>query len=167
MKNIIVFFILLLNTCFFIQAQDLSSPQGFKLEKPSDYAKYHDYIIEAAQWLENTPLNEEVEKRRAIQNFVQKWTAGSPSVRVNKQAFIDIFTEKNPNLFPVFLAAWASYQIQHPEEKNLDKLHAIGLTAMNKVYQMGGAKEEKFFNKLAQIIADGDLETWVGYQLEQ
>ena len=168
MKNITSsIFILLLSMCIYAQAQEMGTPQNFTLEKPSDYAQYEPYIVEAAHWLESTPLNEQVKKRKAIQSFIQKWTVGSSSVQVNKQAFVDIFTKANPDLSSVFLAAWARHQLQNPDEKDTIKLHSIGLESMNKVYQLGGGEEDRFFIKLNNIIAAGELPTWVGHQLNQ
>lgn len=78
--------------------QELKIPENYTLEKKEDYAQHEKDIINCINWLVNTPINNQVNKRKEASTFLMNWLAGSPNVTIEISSLIINFTEKNPDL---------------------------------------------------------------------
>ncbi len=166
MKKYFVF--IALCTGFYTAAlaqKKLEIPKKYEFQTENDYSQYNSLIIEAAEWLKNTPLNKQGKKGEKVKAFLQDWLANHPTITVAKERFIDFYTAKNPELLTVFMANWASYQLQNPTEKDTVKLHTEGLKAMIEAYQLGGVEQDDAYLKLNAILEEGTLAKWVAYQI--
>lgn len=150
---------LFFSVCSF--AQGFEVPQQYEFRSKEDYSRYHQQIIKAAGWLENTPLNQEEEKRRQVNAFVFQWLSGSPEVSVEVQEYVNTFSEKNPQLVLVFLGGWARYQLQNPGEPDKVKFHTAGMESVLRVYELGGVQKDKKVEKLLRYRDKGKLDLWV------
>lgn len=142
-------------------AQSFEVPQEYEFATKEDYGRYHQQIIEAAGWLETTPLDKEPEKRQQVNTFVFQWLSGSPEVSVELQEYVSLFSDKNPQLLLVFLGGWARCQLQHPDEADKKKFHTAGIESVLKAYEQGGARKDKNVEKLLKCRDKGKLDNWV------
>ncbi|MBG8555943.1 hypothetical protein [Hymenobacter guriensis] len=143
------------------QAPAYQPPMGYSFRDAEDYASYAPQVIEAANWLEATPLDQEPDMRRAVNRFLLQWVSGSPAVKVKLQTFVTELSRQEPNYMMLFLAGWARYQLQHPGEKDALTLNLAGLTPVLKMYQANPAQKNKVLDELLQEQANGTLQAWV------
>lgn len=84
-------------------SQEFKVPTDIKLEQAEDYKNYESDILKCINWLENTPLNQDEQKRTNANAFLMLWITGAPNVSVTMQAFQIDLTEKNPALLINFI----------------------------------------------------------------
>ncbi len=141
-----------------VPAEYSFATEGFK--------NYHITVIECANWLENTPLDEEAEKREKAVKFLNDWLDGSPQVNITLNDKIMIFSEKNPILTEAFKGGWARLVIKDPERTN-DPLgcNLAGIISAMNVYQLRGRKKDKEMENLLKLMKKNELSGWVKTQL--
>jgi hypothetical protein len=122
-------------------------------------------VIASIDWLENTPLNEEKEKRQQLFALLTAWAINSPTVTIEVNANIIKFSEKNSELLIFYMAGWTKYALQNNYSKDVLQGNLAGLRSAIKVYKTGSFKKDKFMQKLVDIEAKGELEKWVTEQL--
>src|ERR1700693_2154940 len=101
-----VFFLTI--TCFLAVAtntfaQTYEVPKDYVLKAKEDYAKYEQDVINTIDWLEQTPWNEQPEKRDEAKAFYLKWIEGSPTVSVEINSEIAKLSKNNPELFGSYM----------------------------------------------------------------
>ncbi len=164
----------LMLTAFFalsqiVMAQDFEVPKKYKLKKNEDFAKYEKDVIDCVNWLENTPINEEPEKRKDAYAFLMAWMTGSPSVTIELNESILGSIDNNKELVLIFMGGWTKYAIENPiDQKDQIKCTLAGLKSVIKVYKMGnGIKKDKNVEKIVKLDDNGELEEWVKNQLKK
>jgi hypothetical protein len=146
---------------FAVNAQSFEVPE-FDPQSPEDYARYEKDIIACANWLEETPLDQEAVKRRAANAFLIKWLSGTKDVTVSINSEITRYTDKNPQLLVLFMAGWCRYALQNNYSK--DQLHGCyeGMKSMIVVYKKRvGIKKDRLMENLVKVFEHGDLESWI------
>lgn len=134
----------------------------YKLEAKEDYAKYEQDIVKAANWLESTPIGKEMEKRRRVNAFVVVWLTGSPSVSISVGKMSTDLSEKNPELFAMFMAGYARYVLENSYSKDELKANTAAVKSMISLYNLGGdVKKNKILQKAIEADKAGTLEAWV------
>lgn len=147
------------------QTMAYKPPTGYTLQRPDDYDEYKPDIVKTVNWLETTPINKEVEKRREATRFLFQWISGAPDVSVQMQKYVADLTAQEPELLLLFMGGWARYQIQHPEVKDPVVLNTEALKTVLKGYKLGGVKSNKQLDMLSGLNAKGTLIDWVRKQL--
>jgi hypothetical protein len=169
MKNIKVYPLAIL-FCLYLHsnAQDFNVPKDITLVVAEDYAKYEKDIISCINWLENTPLNVDEQKRIEANAFLMKWLTGSPTVSINLDADIVVkCTDKNPQLLMLFLAGWTRYSLENGYSKDQQKGYFEGFKSMIKVYKKGiSIKKDKDLENIIEIYDNGDLEKWISENIK-
>lgn len=149
--------------CNSVKSQNFEVPENYVLKVKEDYARYEKDIIACANWLENSPLDKEENKRIEANAFLLKWLSGSPTVNVNLDAgmIVKLF-EKNPHLQFIFLAGWTRYSLMNNYSNDKQMGHLEGLKSVINVYKKGaGIKKSKDLEKLVKLYDEGKLENWV------
>lgn len=113
-KYLPLFSFLFLSTHLF--AQNLEIPNDLKLEVAEDYKNTEQLVIDSGEWLLNTPLSENPEKRKQINAFLMKWLSGSPTVSIELTSGIVPFD--CADCLMSFLSGWASYSLQNNYSKD-------------------------------------------------
>ena len=153
MKNLLLLFA---SFFLFIQlsAQTFEVPANYKLKSKKDYAKYEQDIVQAVDWLINTPLSSDKKKREEVNAFLLQWLTGSPSVSIGLDPNITTFTECGDCLM-IFMGGWAKYVIETKD--NTDKVEAnlAGLKSVISFYEkqkaeLGSMKALDKFIKLKE-----------------
>ncbi len=150
-------------------AQNFELPQNIQLKNKSDYAKYKNPIVNAINWLENTPIKEQTAKRTKVKNFVMQWIMGTPMVSIGLQSFQMELTKKNPELLTSFLGGWTKFELENPSEKNNTiKANLAGFKSLMKVYannKGNGIKKDRTIEKIIKM-KPSNLEKWIRKEVE-
>ncbi len=159
--------ITLLLTVLFFQtsfSQEFTIPKNVKLDSAEDYKKYETDIINCINWLENTPINTNTEKRTLANAFLTQWAMGTPTVTIEMQSFQIDLTTKNPDLLMTFMGGWIKYSIENPTIKNTTEAGNItGINSIIKVYSKNkdnGIKKDKRIEKLMKMDKP-ELQEWI------
>ncbi|NRD19591.1 hypothetical protein HNV08_05995 [Winogradskyella eckloniae] len=169
LKNIIFAFTLTLFVAQLSWSQTFEVPENVKLEVAEDYVKHEPQIVDCINWLENTPMSEEADKRLMANAYVMKWATGTTTVTISMQSFQVDLTTKNPELLIVFIGGWIKYAIENPDDKdNVEAGNISGINSLIKVYSANkgnGLKKDKRIEKLIKMDAS-ELKNWVAEQLK-
>ncbi len=162
-KMIFTFSALLFLISVITMAQDFEIPKNYVLKAASDYAKYEKDIIACANWLENTPLNVDEQKRLDANAFLMKWLTGSPTVSISLNAdIVTKCTDKNPDLLMLFLAGWTRFSLENNYSKDQQKGYFEGFKSMINVYNRGvSIKKDKDLEGIIELYNKGELEAWI------
>jgi len=146
-----------------LNAQEFVVPKNYTLNTAADYAKYEKDIIVCANWMENTPLNIEQQKRIDANTFLMKWITGSPTVSIGLNADVLVkCTDKNPDLMILFIAGWTRYALENNYSRDQQKGYFEGFKTIINVYKKGiSIKKDKDLEKIADIYDKGELESWL------
>lgn len=165
MKKRLVFLIMILFVFGInqIKSQNFEVPKDYVLEAKDDYSKYEKDIIACANWMENSPLDKDVAKRKDVNTFFMKWLTGTPTVSVSISADLVVkYTEKNPDLLMIFMAGWTRYSLENNYSKDQQNGYFEGYKSIINVYKKGfGIKKDKNLEKLIKIYDKGELENWI------
>ncbi len=145
-------------------SQNFRVPDNIKLDKAEDYAKYEKDILDCISWLEETPVDVQVERRQQANTFLMMWVTGSPTVTITLGEDALIVAEKNPELLMTFIGGWTKLVIENPQYKSDDvKGNLAGLQSVIKVYKKGKGiiKRDKDIDRLIKLDDAGTLEAWV------
>lgn len=133
-------------------------PEYVKLETPGDYARYDSDIVKAAQWLIETDLDKELQKRMDVNQFVLVWVTGNPFMKLTLYEKVLTSYGKNPQLLTIYMASYAAYWTKENNEVGAIK---AGFQAMIKVYKKGiGITKYEQMNKLSKM-SDEQLEKYI------
>lgn len=168
-KNILIVFVLTLFVAQTSWSQTFNIPDKVKLEVAEDYVKHEQRIVECINWLENTPMSEEADKRLMANAYLMKWATGTPTVTIEMQAFQIDLAKKNSELLIIFMGGWIKYAIENPDDKdNVEAGNISGINSLIKVYSANkgnGLKKDKRIEKLIKMDAS-ELQNWVAEQLK-
>ena len=112
-------------------------PKNIELKTKEDYTKYQGTVVGAEKWMEETDLDQQTEKRQAINQFIVQWVAGSPTVTISLDESLAQLTEKNPDLLALYLASYSKYIIEHKNDPSNFNAARAALTSISKVYRKG------------------------------
>ncbi|GAB3572598.1 hypothetical protein [Hymenobacter daeguensis] len=142
-------------------AQTFDVPAQYSFSKPDDFARYEPQVISTINWLEATPVNQDVSRRKQAQRFLLEWASGSPKVSIGLQPYLGELYGKQTDLLMAFMGGWTRYSLQHPGVADPLMLNAEGVQAMLKVYALGGMGTIKPLDKVRDLAAAGELNTWL------
>lgn len=150
-----------------------SFSQDFSLLDPlpttkEEFIKSEPAIISLVDWLENTPLDQEPDKRKRMYAILLAWLTNSPTVTVEVNQKVTPMSKKNPDLLAIFLGGWTKYSLQNSYSKDPVKGNLAGIKSVIKVYKMGiGMKKDKDIEKLVDLDSKNELEAWIVSTLEK
>jgi len=122
-------------------------------------------LLATIDWLENTPINEETELRKANNALFVAWVTNSPTVTIEISAKVLDFTKKNQELLVLFMAGWTRYSLLNNYSKDAVQGSIAGIRCAIKSYNLGGYKKDKEMQKLIDLDVNGGLEKWVADKL--
>lgn len=129
------------------------------------FIKSEPAVINTINWLENTPFDQEPEKRKLLSAQLLAWLTNSPTVTVTFDSKLTPSSKKNAGLLIIFIGGWVKYSLQNNYSADAVQCNLAGLKSMLKVYQSGaGIKKEKEYEKLVELNEKGELEAWVRKQ---
>jgi hypothetical protein len=145
-------------------AQNFELPENYQLKNESDYAKYEPTVLEAIDWLMNTPVIDQKNKRKDVNAFVTKWIMGSPTVSIEiSQKNMKFFESENKGLMLVFMMGWTKYSISTKDYNNKLMGNLSGVEALIDFYQNNKnyIQKEKNIEKYIKLQSQGKLKDFV------
>ena len=134
MKKINILFILSFLYILSLKAQQFEVPRNMALSTPEDYRNSVPDVVQAYNWLLNTPVDQEVEKRKDVSAFLFKWMEGSPSVTVNLDSKIVTFLDC-PDCLMIFMGGWTVHTLNNNYDKDPVKGATAGIRAVIDFYK--------------------------------
>ena len=157
-SSILLGFLLL---SFIAATQDFEVPANVPATK-EEFVKSEPDFINAAKWLESTPIGTQMDKRKKMNAWVLQWIIGSPTVSIDVRASIIKPFEKNSELSLLYMAGYARYCLENNYSKDVLKANTAGIKSAINCYNLGGdVKKDKALNKLIDTDKEGKLEDWV------
>jgi len=157
--SILMFSILIFN----LVAQEFEVPKNYILKQKEDFSKYESDVLKGIDWLLQTPLNTQPEKRREINTFVMTWLTGSPDVSIDIKPEIVSFMKPNADLLMIFMCGWTKYSLETKDCKNKIMGSQKGVEAVidfyikNKEY----LKKDNSVEKYIKLKEKGKLEEYI------
>ncbi len=146
------------------QSQDFEVPENTSFTSATDYKNAENDVIKAINWIENTPLNVQENKRKATIAYLMKWMTGTPHVSIEVMPYVVNLTKVNPELLMIFLNGWTKYVLENNDGRD-DKLgpNVAGIRSLIRVYV---SNKDTGIKKVRQIeillrMDEEQLEGWV------
>lgn len=125
-------------------------------------------VLATIHWLENTPLNQEQEKRKEQNALLIAWITNSPTVTIELNSSVLPFTKKNNSMLLFFMGGFTKYVLENNYSKDKTACTLAGIRSAMTVYKKGvDIKKDKEMEKLIATEEKGELETWVRSKLEK
>ncbi len=132
----------------------------------AEYIRSEPAVINTIDWLENSPINQQVARRNQLNNKFLAWLTHSPTVTVNVNENITSFSKKNHELLSIFMGGWTKYSLLHGYSKDSVQCNIAGVKSAMKVYLLGnGILKDEEMEKIITINSNNQLEAWVRSQL--
>ncbi|HEY8970032.1 MAG TPA: hypothetical protein VIM64_13090 [Puia sp.] len=128
-----------------------------------EYTASEPSVINTVNWLEDTPLDQEADKRQAQSMLLVAWLTNAPEVTVVMDEKMMPFVKKGSEvLMVIFMGGWTKYCLQNNYSKDPVQCNLAGIRSAIKVYKKGvGLKKNKEMDKLIVLDDKGELEQWV------
>ncbi len=159
---IILCFNLLVLMAFMPQTDELLSTVPKTKE---EFVESEKKTIATIDWLENTPINHQTEKRHKLNTLLLEWISNSPTVTIELRAEFLEFSKKNSDLLMYYMGAWTKYALQHNYSQDQVQCNLAALRSVCKAYQSGDFVKDKSIQKLIDLDEKGKLEDWIKKQL--
>ena len=160
MKSIKLLMLLLFASTSLI-AQELEIPKEVKFETAEDYKEAEEMVLKATDWLLNTPLSEDPDKRKEVNAYVMMWMSGSPTVTIELVA--GIVPLECADCLMSFMSGWTKYSLENNYSK--DKIAGAVAGADNAIafYQKNKSTIGKNadMEKLIKQQKKGSLEKYI------
>lgn len=142
-----------------LYAQDFKVPADYDF-KSEGYEKYNEEILQACDWLMNTPINKKMSKRKEVNTFFIEWLTGCTHVSIGLDARIVNFTEKNPDLLIIFMTGWTKQVLNTNDNKDRIKGNLAGVEAVIEFYLKNKdyLQKDKNVEKYIKMRDKGKLE---------
>ncbi|MBI5539350.1 MAG: hypothetical protein HY951_04775 [Bacteroidia bacterium] len=132
------------------------------------FIKSEKQLLNTINWLNNTPINKDVDFRRTQMALLYAWLVNSPTVTIEIDYSVLPFTKKNPELLATFFGGWAKYSIENSYSEDLIKCNLAGIRSAVSFYKKGnGLKSDKKMDEIIELENKNELENWVKKQLKK
>jgi len=156
-KIILTLFLLIVCINSFAQDTLLNSMPSTKQE----FISSEKQVIATTYWIENTPVDQDKNKRKQQTFLLLTWITNSPTVTLVINSNVMPFTNKNSELLMPFMGGWTRYCLQNNYSTDSVMGSLAGIRSAIKLYKLGGLKKDKEMDKLIELDNSGGLEAWV------
>lgn len=162
MKKIIFLALIAFISISTFAQENFTIPTNYTLDKPEDYKLLEKDVITTINWLYNTPVNEQAEKRMEANAFFIKWTSGTPDVHIGIDGNVVNFME-NPELLIMYIAGWAKYSIEtgNDNDKIAGTLAGIEMAISFYEKNIKHLKKDKNVEKYIKMQKKGTLKEYI------
>ena len=146
-----------------LRAQDYQIPKNYELNKAEDYAKYEQDVIKTYDWLMETPVSSQPEKRKEACAFLVKWISGCPNITVDIKPEIVTFIETNPEQLIIFMGGWCKKALETKDYTNKEQGNFAGIEGVIAYYTKNKdlLKKDKDVEKYIKMKEKGTLKDYV------
>jgi len=144
-------------------AQEYEVPKNYVFSNNEDFIKYETDVLKSIDWLTQTPIQTQPEKRKEVNTFVLAWLTGSPDVSVEIKTEIVNFMDTNPDLLMIFMCGWAKYSIETKDYDNKIMGNLKGVETVIDFYikNKENLKKDKNVEKYIKMKENGTLEEFI------
>jgi len=144
-----------------LEQELLGGKEEYTMETPEDYAKYEQDVVNAFNWLMETPLGTEPDKRAVLTAFILKWAIGTPSVSIELSEKTTDYPNC-PDCLGIFLGGWSAYAIEADSyDKETAKLAAVENVIDFYTKNRSQMKKTKSIEKFIKLKRKGKLEKYL------
>lgn len=157
-------FLLIMSISFLgLCGQDFQVPKNVKIETEADCDKYQSDILQCIDWMINTPINDQVKKRKEVNSFFILWLTVTSKVSVVYNTDIVNFTESKPEFMMIFMAGWTKYVIETKDNTNKLMGNIKGIEAVIDFYNKNKEEigKDKTVENLIKLKKDDKLEDYI------
>lgn len=157
MKNVgIMMVILVLSGSLFAQQNENNE----EVEVTTNTINSNEEFIEQFQWLMETPVNEQEEKRRQVMASLSMYIENNPELEIVLDPKVVNFAEDNPDLLLIFMGGWAKYAFENKDFKNRIEGNLAGIDNVIFYYEANQAflEDDKKVEKYKKLKEKGKLE---------
>ena len=150
-----------------IISQEFEVPNNATFNTPQDFKNFELGIVQAYNWLLNTPVNQEPEKRKEVNAFLMRWLEGSPSVTVEINPEIVTFLDC-PDCLMIFMGGWTIHTLNNNYDKDPVKGATAGIRGVMDFYQKNREilGKNKAIEKYQKLEEKGKLEPFIADKLK-
>jgi len=160
MKKISILFVFIL-VIVESQAQEFNVPKDYKLAKAEDYAPYEQDVIDGIKWILDTPIDEQLSKRKELNAFIMAWFTGSPTISVEIHPEIVSFMGSSPELLMIFLGGWTKYSLETKDFTNKVAGNLAGLEAAMEFYKKNKLSKDKKIEDFIKLHKNDKLKGYI------
>ena len=148
---------------FNLFTQEFEVPKNYVLKGKEDFSKYESEVLKGIDWLFQTPINSQSDKRKEVNMFILSWLEGSPTVSVEIKQEIVSFMKPNPDLLMIFMCGWTKYSLENKDYNNKIKGSQKGVEAVIEFYikNKENLKKDKNVEKYIKLKEEGKLEDYI------
>jgi hypothetical protein len=147
------------------QSKSFEAPANFPPSDKKEFIKFKDDFLKAADWLENTPFDEQKETRRSNGRFAFLFLQGSPDVDAVMDNTVVKISKENFEFMTIYLVSYARLAFESEKGKQDHTKCAItALKSVIKFYKANldkGLKKDKNIVKLMEADEKNQLEKWI------
>jgi tetratricopeptide (TPR) repeat protein len=134
---------------------------NISLVTKEDYAKYEKKVIKDFNWLFETPIGVNSEKRKETNAFMMQWMSGSPNVSIELSEKVVTYMDCSECLM-IFMGSWTKYALGTAEYSKL-KANLVGTENVIEFYNFNKSKigKNKNIEKFIKLKQKGKLEKYI------
>jgi hypothetical protein len=158
MKKLLIFFLLIISigTGF---AQSLPKFDQYKFNKDSDYKLADSAVLQTANFLLSTPIDQNIPVRLKAGQFVMRWMEGTPDYTFSLEQAPTKYLSGNVHLMLLYMTSMAKYAL----ETRSSDVKAITINGVKTLLAyvnnpVSNVKKDKNLKKLSDANDKGNLE---------
>jgi hypothetical protein len=165
MKFIVTLALSLFGIMSYAQSKPFEEPANFPPSDKKEFGKFKDDFMNAVNWYENTPFNEQQDSHESAAAFIMKYLMDSPDVDAVLDGSVLKVAEKNPQMLTIYMGSYARLAFESPKGKQDHiKCSIAALKSVMKFYKANidkGLKKDKNIVKLVEADEKNELEKWI------
>lgn len=134
----ILLLLILSGVCVDLKAQGVPLPDDVAFSTHGDMDQYTKYVIPSVNWLQQTPLGQNPEKRAKLNFFVLHWLERNPDIDISLPEYSLRFHGIDRNFLCLFLEGWIKYTLE-TKDTTITNCSMAGLKSMLDFYESGKA----------------------------
>jgi hypothetical protein len=152
-----------------LYSQEFNPPDIYALEASRDFAVYEQDVIKCVDWLMNTPLEDQGNKRLDANIFLLEWLKGNSVVKIKPNKDIVTFMNSSPNLVLIFMGGWAKYCLETRDFNNKAAGNLAGIESVIEYYTRNrkSLPKDKKIEKFIKMKENGNLEIFISRQIPE
>ncbi len=166
-KLILLLFVFSLLITASIHAQEAPLPSSYTLQSETDYRQYESNVLASIQWLQNTPRNTNLAKRKQVEDFLIKWIYGTPYLKVVIEPYVMKLSGKNADLLVSFIFGYTAFKLQNITKQDALVANVAGIEFLINDYNTNNYafKKDATIDHIIALQSTGKLTDWVNKQL--
>jgi trimeric autotransporter adhesin len=130
--------LVLSGVCTDLNAQGVPLQDDVAFSTHADMDQYTKYVIPSVNWLQQTPLGQNPEKRAKLNFFVLHWLERNPDIDISLPEYSLRFHGIDRNFLCLFLEGWIKYTLE-TKDTTITNCSMAGLKSMLDFYESGKA----------------------------